>query len=311
MLPSGADAVLRVEESTRTGDGRVTGRLRETVEWRRPGEEAELGELLVPAGTPVDPGVLGLAASCGYDTLAVRPRPRAAVRIFGDELLTQGPPGDGRVRDALGPNVPGLLRRYGCAGGARRRGRPGRGHPRRARRRDPVGARRSRPGLHHRRHHARAGRPPAPGAAPRSAPSTWSTPSRSGPASRCWSPGSPATTGGPGSSPGCPATRSRRWSRSPRWSSRCSPGCAGGPLPTARDGHAGRTGARAGATTRTSRSCTSTPPGLGPAGAARRLGDAARAGPAHGFAAIAPGTSGEAGARVPFVPLPLLPGERP
>ncbi|SNT46596.1 molybdopterin molybdotransferase [Asanoa hainanensis] len=114
MLPPGADAVLRVEESTRTPDGRITGRLRETVEWRRPGEEAELGELLIPAGTPVDPGVLGLAASCGYDTLAVRPRPRAAVRIFGDELLVQGPPGDGRVRDALGPNVPALLRRYGC-----------------------------------------------------------------------------------------------------------------------------------------------------------------------------------------------------
>ncbi|GIF46949.1 molybdopterin molybdotransferase [Asanoa ferruginea] len=115
MLPTGADAVLRVEESTRTADGRVTGQLRETVEWRRTGEEAEVGELLVPAGTPVDPGVLGLAASCGYDKLAVHPRPRAALRIFGDELLTQGPPGDGRVRDALGPNVPALLRRYGCA----------------------------------------------------------------------------------------------------------------------------------------------------------------------------------------------------
>jgi molybdopterin molybdotransferase len=114
MLPPGADAVLRVEESTRAADGRITGRLRETVEWRRTGEEAELGELLVPAGTPVDPGVLGLAASCGYDQLAVHPRPRAALRIFGDELLTQGPPGDGRVRDALGPNVPALLRRYGC-----------------------------------------------------------------------------------------------------------------------------------------------------------------------------------------------------
>jgi molybdopterin molybdotransferase len=114
MLPPGADAVLRVEESRRTDDGRITGQLRETVEWRRPGEEAEAGELLVPAGTPVDPGVIGLAASCGYDTLAVRPRPRAALRVFGDELLTQGTPGDGRVRDALGPNVPALLRRYGC-----------------------------------------------------------------------------------------------------------------------------------------------------------------------------------------------------
>jgi len=114
MLPPGADAVLRVEEATRTADGRVTGALRPVPEWRAPGEEAERGELLLPAGTPVDPGVIGLAASCGYDTLAVRPRPRAALRVFGDELLTQGPPGSGRVRDALGPNVPAMLRRYGC-----------------------------------------------------------------------------------------------------------------------------------------------------------------------------------------------------
>ena len=44
---------------------------------------------------------------------------------------------------------------------------------------------------------------------------------------------------------------------------------------------------------------------------ARRLGDAARAGRRDGFAVIAPGTAGEPGDRVPFVPLPLLPGERP
>ncbi|HEU5107385.1 MAG TPA: molybdopterin molybdenumtransferase MoeA, partial [Micromonosporaceae bacterium] len=32
---------------------------------------------------------------------------------------------------------------------------------------------------------------------------------------------------------------------------------------------------------------------------------------ADGFAVVRPGTSGEPGARVPFVPLPLLPGEQP
>ena len=32
---------------------------------------------------------------------------------------------------------------------------------------------------------------------------------------------------------------------------------------------------------------------------------------AHGFAVILPGTTGKAGDRVPFAPLPLLPGERP
>ncbi|GAB2939185.1 molybdopterin-binding protein [Micromonospora polyrhachis] len=114
MVPVGADGVLRVEESTRTEDGRVTGALRPAPEWRAPGEEARAGEQLLPAGVPVDPGLIGLAASCGYDSLPVRRAPRAALLVFGDELLTSGRPGAGRVRDALGPAVPAWLRRYGC-----------------------------------------------------------------------------------------------------------------------------------------------------------------------------------------------------
>lgn len=114
MLPAGATGVLRVEESTRTAQGWIDGALRPAPEWREPGEEAGAGEELLPAGTPVDPGLIGLAASCGHDTLPVRRAPRAALRVFGDELLTAGAPGAGRVRDALGPTVPAWLRRYGC-----------------------------------------------------------------------------------------------------------------------------------------------------------------------------------------------------
>jgi molybdopterin molybdotransferase len=55
-----------------------------------------------------------MAAACGYDQLTVTPAPRAAVVIFGDELLTAGLPGKGRVRDALGPQVPGWLTRLGA-----------------------------------------------------------------------------------------------------------------------------------------------------------------------------------------------------
>ena len=114
MLPAGAAGVLRIEESTRTADGLVAGTLRAVPEWRAPGEEAHAGEELLPAGTPVDPGLIGLAASCGYDTLRVRRAPSAAFIVFGDELRTAGPPGAGRVRDALGPAGPSWLRRYGC-----------------------------------------------------------------------------------------------------------------------------------------------------------------------------------------------------
>ncbi|MEV4491252.1 molybdopterin molybdotransferase MoeA [Micromonospora coxensis] len=114
MVPEGTTAVLRIEESSRTSDGRVAGTPRPKPEWREPGEEAHAGEELLPAGTPVDPALIGLAASCGHDQLRVRRQPRAALLVFGDELLTAGPPGAGRVRDALGPAVPAWLRRYGC-----------------------------------------------------------------------------------------------------------------------------------------------------------------------------------------------------
>jgi molybdopterin molybdotransferase len=114
MVPTGTEQIIRVEESTRLGDGRVDGRGRTTPEWREPGDEATKGEELVPAGVPVTPGLIGLAASCGYETLTVIPAPRVAVVVFGDELLTTGPPGDGRVRDALGPQVPAWLRRLGA-----------------------------------------------------------------------------------------------------------------------------------------------------------------------------------------------------
>lgn len=114
MVPAGAEALIRVEESERDPAGLVNGTPRRDAEWRVPGEEARRGEELLPAGTPVDPAVIGLAASCGYDGLPVRALPRAALLVFGDELLTAGPPGAGRVRDALGPLVPSWLRRYGA-----------------------------------------------------------------------------------------------------------------------------------------------------------------------------------------------------
>jgi molybdopterin molybdotransferase len=114
-VPAGAAGIVRTEEAGRDGAGRIVGAPRAAREWREPGEEARRGEELLPAGTPVTPGVLGLAASCGYDRLRVRPAPAAAVLVFGDELLAAGPPGDGRVRDALGPSVPGWLRRLGAA----------------------------------------------------------------------------------------------------------------------------------------------------------------------------------------------------
>ncbi len=117
--PTGATAVLRVEEST-SADGLVSGTPRETPEWRKPGEEAYADEELLPAGTPVDPAVIGLAAACGHDTLRVRRAPRAALLVFGDELLTGGP-----ARRPVASATRWARRcRRGCGGTAARSARP-------------------------------------------------------------------------------------------------------------------------------------------------------------------------------------------
>jgi molybdopterin molybdotransferase len=116
-VPVGTVAIVRREDATGADDGEVSGVPRAMPEWREPGEEARLGEQLLPAGTAVNPAVIGLAASCGYDTLGVRAAPATAVLVFGSELLTTGLPGEGRVRDSLGPSVPAWLRRLGATAG--------------------------------------------------------------------------------------------------------------------------------------------------------------------------------------------------
>ncbi|MGA8116372.1 MAG: molybdopterin molybdotransferase MoeA [Actinocatenispora sp.] len=117
MVPEHSEYVIRLEDSTTSADGTVTGRPRDrpSPEWRGIGEEAAADEELLPAGTPVTPGVIGVAAQCGHDTLLVRRPPRATVLVFGDELATSGVPGAGRVRDSLGPQLPGWLTRIGAA----------------------------------------------------------------------------------------------------------------------------------------------------------------------------------------------------
>src|SRR6185312_13609419 len=49
-----------------------------------------------------------------HGTLRVHRAPTVATLVFGDELLTAGVAGGGRVRDSLGPQVPAWLRRLGC-----------------------------------------------------------------------------------------------------------------------------------------------------------------------------------------------------
>ncbi|MCO1659944.1 molybdopterin molybdotransferase MoeA [Pseudonocardia humida] len=109
-VPKATDAVLPAEHAQRSGDllrGRATPAAGMHV--RPAGEECAAGDYLVATGTVAGPTVLGLAAALGHDTLRVHPTPAVRAVISGDELVDSGPPSPGRVRDAVGPMLPGLV----------------------------------------------------------------------------------------------------------------------------------------------------------------------------------------------------------
>ncbi|WP_367321936.1 molybdopterin molybdotransferase MoeA [Streptomyces sp. HUAS ZL42] len=115
-IPPDTTAVLRSEHGRTDAKGRLHA-AREVAHGQdiRPrGQECRSGDQLLPVGTLVTPAVLGLAAAAGYDTLTAVPRPRTEVLVLGDELLTEGLPHDGLIRDALGPMLPPWLRALGA-----------------------------------------------------------------------------------------------------------------------------------------------------------------------------------------------------
>lgn len=81
---------------------------------RPAGAECKIGDLLMPTGTTITPGIIGFLSAAGHDEVIVRRRPRIALLLLGDELLLSGLPQDGRVRDALGPQLPAWLTRMGA-----------------------------------------------------------------------------------------------------------------------------------------------------------------------------------------------------
>ncbi|MDX3797217.1 molybdopterin molybdotransferase MoeA [Streptomyces sp. AK04-3B] len=115
-IPPDTTAVLRSEHGRTDDNGRLhpTREMQHGQDIRPRGQECRSGDQLLLAGAVVTPAVLGLAAAAGYDTLTAVPRPRVEVFVLGDELLAEGRPRDGLIRDALGPMLPPWLRALGA-----------------------------------------------------------------------------------------------------------------------------------------------------------------------------------------------------
>lgn len=116
-MPSGADAVVMVEQTERVGDDRV--RIAAGVEGgaavRRAGDDVEPGDVLFEAGTVVTPAVVGVLASVNARTVSAHRRARVAVLSTGDELVEDDRAlRPGEIRESNRRMLAGLLRETGC-----------------------------------------------------------------------------------------------------------------------------------------------------------------------------------------------------
>lgn len=114
LLPAGATRVVRTEDGT-VADATLDAADSRQDHIRPSAEEARAGEVLVSAGTRLSPVHLALAAAATADTVEVALAPRVATVFTGDEVVLDGVPAPGRVRDSFGATIPGILAMLGAA----------------------------------------------------------------------------------------------------------------------------------------------------------------------------------------------------
>lgn len=116
-VPSGADVVVMQEKTRRAPDGAWV----EVLEVPQPGqsirsagEDARVGEVLLPAGTTLGIAEAALLWAQGRTEVSVPRRPRVALLTTGDELCRIDEAPDGRIVDT---NTPALALAVARAGG--------------------------------------------------------------------------------------------------------------------------------------------------------------------------------------------------
>ena len=117
LLPDGADAVVRVEDTSEDEPGVVViaREVQPGAEIRRAGEDLQAGQAVLGPGAHVGPAELGVLASAAAAEVDVVRRPRAAVLSTGDELIGPGEPmRPGAVRNSNAHTVPAQARAAGA-----------------------------------------------------------------------------------------------------------------------------------------------------------------------------------------------------
>jgi len=87
-LPGGADTVVQVEDTEKSGPRvRIFASLEKGKNIRLAGEDVQVGERILEEGTVIQPAHIGMLASLQRSFVSVYQRPRVAVLSTGDELL--------------------------------------------------------------------------------------------------------------------------------------------------------------------------------------------------------------------------------
>lgn len=114
-IPPGADRVIVQETAERRGD-HLFCRATDEQTWIRPrGGDFRRGDVLLEAGTRMDPWRLALAAAAGRAELRIARRPRVIVLPTGPELADAGAvAGTDQIYDSAGPAIAALAQRWGA-----------------------------------------------------------------------------------------------------------------------------------------------------------------------------------------------------
>jgi molybdopterin molybdotransferase len=117
MVPAGADAVVRQEDTEDAGEAvRIAVAPSPGANIRRAGEDIRSGDTVIRAGTTLGPAELGVLASIDLPRVSCARRPRVVVLCTGDELRGPGEPlPPGGVRNSNAFTVPALARLAGAA----------------------------------------------------------------------------------------------------------------------------------------------------------------------------------------------------
>jgi molybdenum cofactor synthesis domain-containing protein len=114
-MPDGADAVVMVEETERTGDAvRIVTPVYPRQNVGRRGADIASGQIVVSAGQAFNPARIGAVAATGVVDVEVFARPSVAILSTGNEIAEPGQPlAPGQIYDINRFTLETIVRRHG------------------------------------------------------------------------------------------------------------------------------------------------------------------------------------------------------